>query len=77
MRVPLSWLKEYVDFDLTPAELAERLTMAGVAVEAIEDLAAPLLGIVIGRIGRLSQHPSLPKLLQTIPRTIIGFCCVI
>ena len=77
MRVPLSWLKEYVDFDLTPAELAERLTMAGVAVEAIEDLAAPLLGIVIGRIGRLSQHPSLPKLLLAEtdwgqgPRTLV------
>ena len=30
MRVPLSWLKDYVDVDLSPEELAHRLTMAGV-----------------------------------------------
>jgi phenylalanyl-tRNA synthetase beta chain len=36
MRVPLSWLKEYVDVAITPEELAERLTMAGLEVEAID-----------------------------------------
>nr|BBH90453.1 phenylalanine--tRNA ligase beta subunit [Thermosporothrix sp. COM3] len=36
MRVPLSWLREYVDFDMTPEELAQKLTMAGLEVEAIE-----------------------------------------
>jgi len=29
MKVPLKWLKEYVDITLPPTELAERLTMAG------------------------------------------------
>ncbi len=36
MRVPLSWLKDYVDIDMTPDELANTLTMAGLEVEAIE-----------------------------------------
>jgi phenylalanyl-tRNA synthetase beta chain len=36
MRVPLSWLKEYVDITMSPEELAHTLTMAGLEVEAIE-----------------------------------------
>lgn len=38
MGVSIKWLKQYVDFDWTPAELAHRLTMAGVAVENIEEI---------------------------------------
>lgn len=36
MRVPYSWLKEYIDISISPEELAERLTMIGIAVENIE-----------------------------------------
>jgi phenylalanyl-tRNA synthetase beta chain len=36
MRVPISWLKEYVDIEISPEEIARRLTMAGIAVENIE-----------------------------------------
>jgi phenylalanyl-tRNA synthetase beta chain len=36
MRIPLSWLKEYVNITLPPEELAERLTMAGFEVEALD-----------------------------------------
>ena len=38
MRVPLSWLKDYVDIKLSPEELAHTLTMAGLEVEAIDHL---------------------------------------
>ena len=38
MRVPLSWLREYVDVDLTPEQLAERLTLLGMEVKGIEPL---------------------------------------
>ncbi|MDD2620769.1 MAG: phenylalanine--tRNA ligase subunit beta, partial [Syntrophomonadaceae bacterium] len=37
MGVSLKWLKQYVDFDWTPAELAHKLTMAGIAVDKIEE----------------------------------------
>ncbi|MCL6609192.1 MAG: hypothetical protein K6T74_13980 [Geminicoccaceae bacterium] len=47
MLVPVSWLREYVETDLSPAELAEKLTMAGIAVEGLHDLAAPLRGVVV------------------------------
>ena len=36
MRVPLSWLREFVDVDLAPDELAERLTLLGMEVKSIE-----------------------------------------
>jgi phenylalanyl-tRNA synthetase beta chain len=36
MRVPLSWLRDYVEIDMSPDELANTLTMAGLEVEAIE-----------------------------------------
>ncbi len=36
MRVPLSWLKDYVDITMSPEELAHTLTMAGLEVEAVE-----------------------------------------
>src|SRR5512140_1513657 len=41
MRVPLSWLKEFVDITLAPEELAERLTLAGLEVAAIEYIGVP------------------------------------
>src|SRR2546421_10054470 len=40
MKVPLSWLKDYVDINMTPEELAHMLTMAGLEVEAIEYVGA-------------------------------------
>ena len=57
MRVPLSWLKEFVDITLPVEELAERLTRAGLECEGIErigvegaDLPWDPERIVIGRI---------------------------
>ena len=34
MKVTLNWLKQYVDFDWSPEELTERLTMPGLALRA-------------------------------------------
>lgn len=39
MKVSYNWLKELVDFDLSPRHLAEKLTMAGLAVDRVEDVA--------------------------------------
>jgi phenylalanyl-tRNA synthetase beta chain len=36
MKVPYSWLKEYISFNAGPAELADKLTMAGLEVKGIE-----------------------------------------
>ncbi len=52
MRVPYSWLKDYVDITLSPEELAERLTMAGLEVDKIE---YPWPGIVTAQITWLER----------------------
>jgi phenylalanyl-tRNA synthetase beta chain len=65
MRVSLEWLKDYVKIDLTAAELAERLTMAGIAVEAIEDQAAQYERLVVGKVLSLTKHSGAAKLMIT------------
>ncbi|MBI1976512.1 MAG: phenylalanine--tRNA ligase subunit beta [Candidatus Omnitrophica bacterium] len=40
MKIPLEWLKEFVNIRLSPAELADRLTMAGLEVKAVEETAS-------------------------------------
>ena len=57
MRVPLSWLSDYVPITLPPRELAERLTMSGSLVERIEQTAEQLAAIVVARVERLERHP--------------------
>lgn len=65
MRVPLSWLREYVEFDLTPEELAERLTMAGMEVSTIERTGADWSDVVVGRLLEVGPHPNAEKLSVT------------
>ena len=62
MQVSLQWLQELVACDLPAAELAERLSVAGFEVEAIEDLAARAAGVVVGHVDRREQHPNADKL---------------
>lgn len=63
MRVSYKWLKEYVDIPVSPEELAEKMTMAGVAVENIEYLGRDIDKIVTGKIESVIQHPDADKLL--------------
>jgi phenylalanyl-tRNA synthetase beta chain len=65
MRVSLQWLQELVTgpADALQAEtLAERLSIAGFEVEAIEDLAAQAAGVVVGLVEQRQPHPDADKL---------------
>jgi len=67
MKVPFSWLKEYVDWQGTPEELAELLTMSGTEVEGIEWVGAPrdpenLSRFVVGKVVTRDRHPNADKL---------------
>src|SRR5713226_7434592 len=42
MKVPLSWLRDYVDLPLSPAHLAERLTLAGLEVASVRTVGLPV-----------------------------------
>ncbi len=50
MKVTLNWLKQYVDFDWSPEQLAERLTMLGLEVEGVNKLAGEFEGVVVAQI---------------------------
>ncbi len=65
MLIPLSWLKEYVDLNLPTKQLAERLTLAGLEVENIENSADwwdPEL-IIVGQITAVKAHPNADRLV--------------
>ena len=62
MKIPLSWLKEYVDFADTVEGLADKLTFAGVEVEGIERLGGGVPGVVVAEVTAIQKHPNADKL---------------
>jgi len=58
MRVSVNWLSETLGTVLEPRELASRLTMAGLEVEAVEPAAPPLSGVVVAQITSREKHPN-------------------
>jgi phenylalanyl-tRNA synthetase beta chain len=63
MKFGLEWLADYVDLNgLSVADLADKLTMAGLEVEAVEAAAPEFAGVVIGEVMAVSAHPSADKL---------------
>ncbi len=62
MKLPVSWLAYYVDFDLSPEEVAEKLTFSGTEVESIDVIGGDYKGIVVGEILRIDPHPSADRL---------------
>lgn len=63
MLVSLRWLKDYVEIELSPAALADRLTMAGLEVDAIRETAPGFSRVVVAKILSLKPHPDSDKLL--------------
>jgi len=85
MRVPISWLKEFVDISLPVSELAERLTFAGLEVAGVEIIGLPGAAlpwdperIVVGEVREIRPHPNADRLvLATVeygagrPKTVV------
>ncbi len=62
MKVTLNWLKQYVDFEWSPEELAERLTMIGIEVEGVEKVGGEFEGVLVGQVVTKDKHPNADKL---------------
>lgn len=62
MLVSLKWLKDYIDLELTAQELADRLTMTGLEVDAIKAVAHKFSGVVVAKISSVRPHPGADKL---------------
>ncbi len=62
MQFPESWLREFCDPPIGTAALAERLTMAGLEVEALRPVAPPFHGVVVGKVLSVDKHPNADRL---------------
>ena len=62
MKLPMSWLKDWVELDASPEQVAEALTTRGFYVEAVETRGRRYPGVVIARVLEAEKHPNADKL---------------
>lgn len=62
MRIPLSWLQEFLPLPQTPEKIAKMLTMAGLEVDHYETIGEALKEIVVGHVLEAGKHPNADKL---------------
>ena len=71
MKVPLSWLAEYVD--LPPVEeLASKLTSAGLKVESVASPGAEIAGVIVAEVMKIEPHPDADRLVLVDVKTSSG-----
>ncbi|MCG8428051.1 MAG: phenylalanine--tRNA ligase subunit beta, partial [Chromatiales bacterium] len=62
MKFSEAWLREWVNPSVTTDELAEQLSMAGLEVDSVSDVAGAFSGVVVGEVATREQHPNADKL---------------
>jgi phenylalanyl-tRNA synthetase beta chain len=71
MKISLNWLSEYLETPYSPIELADKLTMAGIEVEDIEETGTSIPdGVIVAEIIERSPHPDAEKL--SVCRVLTG-----
>jgi len=62
VKIPEQWLRQFCDPPIDTQALAERLTMGGLEVEAIEPVAPPFSGVVVAQVLEVAPHPKADRL---------------
>jgi phenylalanyl-tRNA synthetase beta chain len=62
MKLPLSWLREFVSIDASPREIGDRLSAAGLVVENIEEVQPAFRGVVVAHVIEAGRHPNADRL---------------
>lgn len=63
MKIPLSWLKEFVNLDgLEVEEIARNITLSGSEISSIETTGGDIPGVIIGKVLTVHKHPDADKL---------------
>ena len=65
MKFSESWLREWINPEISSEMLADQLTMAGLEVDDVEKVAEDFTGVVIGKVVECKQHPNADKLRVT------------
>ncbi len=63
MKVPLNWLKDYVDINVDIKKFCDAMTLSGSKVEGVEVQGAEISNVVVGKILTVEKHPNADKLL--------------
>ena len=58
MKILYSWLKDFIDVDLSPEELAKKLTDLGIEVASVETTGADFEGVHVAQITKIEDHPN-------------------
>ncbi len=58
MKILYSWLKDFIDLDLTPEELSKKLTDVGIEVASVETTGADFEGVFVAQIINIEDHPN-------------------
>ena len=62
MIVTYNWLKDFVDFEYSPQELCDRLTMAGLEVDSLEEIGGGIDTVVVAKLESVETHPDADRL---------------
>lgn len=62
MKIPLSWLYEYITPELNPEQIAKTLTLLGLEVDDIETITPGFERVVVGKVLKVEKHPNADKL---------------
>ncbi len=62
MKLPISWLRDWIDVDAAPEAIADALTRRGFYVEGIEKKGGDFPGVVVARVLEVKKHPNADKL---------------
>ena len=63
MDLPKSWLKEFVDINVSDEEFCERITLSGSKIESVKKISGDISGVVVGKIVEIKKHPNADKLV--------------
>lgn len=78
MKISYNWLRDYLEFDQTPDEVADILTLTGLEVEEVVRIGSRLDGVVVGKVITCEKHPNADKLsvctVQTGSETVQIVC---
>lgn len=70
MKLPMSWLKEYVDIDCDLKTFCDKMTLSGSKVECVENRGDAISNVVVGKVLSIEKHPDADKLV--VVQTDVG-----
>lgn len=62
MKLPLGWMRKFVQVDATAQQIADRLSVAGLVVENIEKVAPAFRGVIVAKVLDAGRHPNADRL---------------